>query len=365
MSDEPLPPPPVPADCDLRSFGFMPLDVQRLLTSEWWIKALEEQPEACGAAVNLWSTAWHQVPAASLPDNDTVLRRMSGVDRETWERVRARVMEPWRKCSDGLLYHPVVAEKALEAWEHKRTQSERGKRGNEARWGAKDRGRIAEGSPPDRTAIQDDRAPIAEGSHRDPQGSQRQERTGEDKTREDSAAHARASQPVNSEALAIIAEFDRALVAAHGENRARIAPQAADGVIAQRWVDQGLTAALLAPLFAARHQARAAAGQEPIGGLRYLEGAVRDLGSAPRPGPSTPPANGKRHPAAELDRRYAAWKAALEAAKARGDTKIPAPSSFGFRANIETGELSLLPGDMPELPPPKGAPAPEPTASAA
>jgi hypothetical protein len=39
----------------------------------------------------------------------------------------------WIKCADGLLYHPVVAEKALEAWAKKREQKSRTKAATEAR----------------------------------------------------------------------------------------------------------------------------------------------------------------------------------------------------------------------------------------
>jgi hypothetical protein len=38
LAPEPLTPP----DCDLRDFGFMPLDVRRLLTSETWIEAADD-----------------------------------------------------------------------------------------------------------------------------------------------------------------------------------------------------------------------------------------------------------------------------------------------------------------------------------
>lgn len=105
-------------DCDLRDFAFMPLDVVRLRDSD--LAALES-PEACWAAVLLWAASWHQVPAASIPDDDRVLANLAGYGRvvKEWQRVREGALRGWVKCSDGRLYHPVVAEKANEAWEGK------------------------------------------------------------------------------------------------------------------------------------------------------------------------------------------------------------------------------------------------------
>lgn len=96
----------------------MPLDVRRLRDSDM---ASLESPEACWAAVLLWSASWHQVPAASLPDDDRVLANLAGYGRvvKEWQRVREGALRGWVKCDDGRLYHPVVAEKALEAWDSK------------------------------------------------------------------------------------------------------------------------------------------------------------------------------------------------------------------------------------------------------
>ncbi len=119
-----LPDPKTPPDCDLRDFKFMPLDVARLRDSDL---ASDETPEACWAAVLLWSAAWHQVPAASVPDNDQWLAKQAGyVSRgrmsPEWPRVRAGAMRGFILCNDGRYYHPVVAEKAVEAWESKLDQ---------------------------------------------------------------------------------------------------------------------------------------------------------------------------------------------------------------------------------------------------
>ena len=112
------PAPLTPADCNLQDFPFMPLDVARLRDSDM---AAYQSPEACWAAVLLWAAAWHQVPAASLPDDDRFLAKAAGYGRvvKEWMNVRDGALHGWVKCADGRLYHPVVAEKANESWRAK------------------------------------------------------------------------------------------------------------------------------------------------------------------------------------------------------------------------------------------------------
>lgn len=96
----------------------MPLDVVRLRDSD--IAAISSGDEF-RCAVLLWCASWHQVPAASLPDDDIVLAQLAGYGRviKEWKKVREGSLRGWVKCSDGRLYHPVVAEKANEAWNRK------------------------------------------------------------------------------------------------------------------------------------------------------------------------------------------------------------------------------------------------------
>lgn len=116
------PAPLVPPEVDLRDFAFMPLDVARLRDSEL---AASESPEACWAAVLLWAASWHQVPAASVPNDDKWLAKAAGYGRvvKEWMRVKEGAMRGFVECSDGRLYHPVVAEKAADAWTGKLAQS--------------------------------------------------------------------------------------------------------------------------------------------------------------------------------------------------------------------------------------------------
>lgn len=127
-------PPLTPPSCDLRDFPFMPLDVARLRSSDL---AATASHQACWAAVLLWSAAWHQVPASSIPNDDRVQAQLAGYGRDLrgWAKVRADVLRSWVACSDGRLYHPVVAEKALEAWLEKLAARISSGQGNAKRWG--------------------------------------------------------------------------------------------------------------------------------------------------------------------------------------------------------------------------------------
>lgn len=123
-----LPAPPVPADLDLRDCQWMPLDVVRLRDSDL---AMVPDAEVFRVSVISWCVAWHQTPAASLPDDDAALARLLGFGRDIkgWRKVRSSGgLRGWIKHSDGRLYHPVVAAKALEAQEQKeRSERKRNK----------------------------------------------------------------------------------------------------------------------------------------------------------------------------------------------------------------------------------------------
>ena len=142
MSD--LPAPPVPADCDLSGFNFMPLDCVRLVQSDLTAISTGDEFKAAGV---LWCKSWANVPAGSLTDDDRVLSHAAALTMAKWKKVKAIAMHGWFKASDGLLYHPVVSQKAAEAWAHRQKQRDRARKGNEVRWGSpEDRQRIAEQS---------------------------------------------------------------------------------------------------------------------------------------------------------------------------------------------------------------------------
>ncbi|WP_322979148.1 DUF1376 domain-containing protein [Pseudomonas sp. C11] len=115
MTATDLPAPLVPADVDLRGLPFMPLDVNRLRDSDL---AIEASGDEFRAAVLLWCASWNQVPAGSLPNNDQAMAAYAGFGRDVkgWKKVAAGALRGFVECSDGRLYHPVVAEKAIDAW---------------------------------------------------------------------------------------------------------------------------------------------------------------------------------------------------------------------------------------------------------
>jgi len=139
VTEPSLPAPLTPVDCDLRDFPFIPLEIQRLRRSKAWLRC-KRNPALAFYLINLWTAAWHDVPAASLEDDDEVLADLAVCDPSKWDKVREDVLRGWIKCSDGRLYHPVVAEKVLEAWKAKQAQRAR----TEAARAAKEARRAAE-----------------------------------------------------------------------------------------------------------------------------------------------------------------------------------------------------------------------------
>jgi len=128
MTDQ-LAAPLVPAHVDLRGLPYLPLDVNRIRDSQLAISATGDEFRA---AVLLWCASWNQVPASSLPEDDMSLAAYAGYGRDVkgWKKARPGAMRGFVQCTDGRWYHPVVAEKALEAWEERKQY--RDKRENEA-----------------------------------------------------------------------------------------------------------------------------------------------------------------------------------------------------------------------------------------
>lgn len=114
MADQ-LPPPPVPADADLRHYDDMPLEVRRLRDSEF-AGVADAEVFRCGLLS--WCASWHQVPAGSLPNNDADLCRLVGLGRDlkTWRRIKTGALRGWMPFADGRLYHPVVSAKVIAGW---------------------------------------------------------------------------------------------------------------------------------------------------------------------------------------------------------------------------------------------------------
>ena len=116
-----VPLPLVTEEVDLRDFPFMPIDITRLFNSEFHARATDSEWRA---GMTLYLKSFHQVPSASIPDDDILLARLAefGRDVKGWGEVREMALHGWIKCADGRLYHPVVAEKSIAAWIGKQQQ---------------------------------------------------------------------------------------------------------------------------------------------------------------------------------------------------------------------------------------------------
>ena len=281
--DEGLPEPLVPAEVDLTGYGWMPLYGHRLFGSEFNARCSDA---AWRAGVTLWWAAWNQVPAASLPDDDVALCRLADLGRDVkgWRKIREDALHGFVKCSDGRLYHRVIAELALDAWDRRvreRARKERWRHGIE-------RSRNVSGTS-QMTMSETSRET---GVERPTDGDGTADRTGQDRTGQKEAAQqsptplprepapaqpARAAlrqenQPESPENR-LIAAFDEACRAAWPEAH-RAYPAATDGVIAGRLVEAGADPDLVASVASALLRRRAAKGKPCPSALAFVEGAV-------------------------------------------------------------------------------------------
>lgn len=119
MNTDNLPEPMVPAEVDLRGLEYMPLLGAKLFESDFNLEASDAEFRR---ALLLWWKAWNQQPAASLPNNERAQAKLAGFEDEKspgWKKVRDKVLHGFELCSDGRLYHPVLARQALIAWERR------------------------------------------------------------------------------------------------------------------------------------------------------------------------------------------------------------------------------------------------------
>lgn len=127
-----LPNPLVPSEVDLSDFPFIPLYIARLQKSRSWL-VCKRRPELAFYLFNLWCHAWHARPAASIEDDPDVLADAAMCPPKRWLKLKDDLLRGWVACSDGRLYHPVVAKLAIEAYTEKLAQRARTKAANEAR----------------------------------------------------------------------------------------------------------------------------------------------------------------------------------------------------------------------------------------
>lgn len=127
-----LPEPLVTAEVDLRDFAFTPMYRARLFGSAFHARVTDAEWRA---GVTLWLKSQDQAPSGSLPDDDIDLCRLAelGRDLKTWRKIRPGALRGWVKCSDGRLYHRVIAEIVTAQWKGKQAQRDRTEKARLAR----------------------------------------------------------------------------------------------------------------------------------------------------------------------------------------------------------------------------------------
>lgn len=177
-----LPEPMTPPDCDLRGMPYMPVDVVRLFDSDMYALSTGDEFKA---AFTLWGRAFLQVPAGSVPDDDRILAHLSGAGPR-WPKLKAMALRGWIKCSDGRLYHPVVAEKAATAWAARQAQRSRTVAARSAK-AAKNRSSQTCDNPPDPSATTSVTEPVASSATDDVTGSKLSKVKGREEKKEKEA----------------------------------------------------------------------------------------------------------------------------------------------------------------------------------
>jgi hypothetical protein len=263
--------PMTPADCDLRTLPYMPLDVVRLRDSGLSMTATGEEFRT---AVLLWCAAWHQVPAASLPDDDAALAQLAGFGRSVKEfkKVKTGALRGWVKCSDGRFYHPVVSEKANAAWAEriKYRERKRQQRTGTVRGQSRD---VPETSPGQ--GQRQDTGQTRDGVETTPL---REEKGREEKR---SSIAAAALSPRDKTDLIdrpheLIAAFHDAIERHYGRELRPAFAAGGDVDEARAWLAAGHDPARIVARIDAMVAASKAKGRKQPGSLRYFTGALND-----------------------------------------------------------------------------------------
>lgn len=101
-----LPAPLVPINADCRRFRGFPINPQHVRDDDFTLMSTGAEFRAHWL---LMAYAWHEVPAASLPDDDRHLARLLGYRIDKWLRIRPGALQDWVPCSDGRIYCRTLA----------------------------------------------------------------------------------------------------------------------------------------------------------------------------------------------------------------------------------------------------------------
>lgn len=110
-----LPPPPIPAECDLTGNTWFALPFETLRKWSPWRRGSDLMR---ARNVMLWGAGYSATPAGSLPDDDDELAEAAGfgMDTDAWLAAKAEILSPWQLHADGRWYCPLLTEIVLEAW---------------------------------------------------------------------------------------------------------------------------------------------------------------------------------------------------------------------------------------------------------
>ncbi|MGD9544966.1 DUF1376 domain-containing protein [Methylocystis sp.] len=291
------PEPLVWPEVDLRDFPYMPLDVVRLRDCDLSASATGEEFRA---AVLLWCASWHQIPAASLPDDDAVLSALAGYGRivKEWLKVKRGALRHWIKCSDGRLYHPTVAEKANEAWEAKKKQRDRTAAARTARLSSKHKNATTEDATAPVTSSVTETVTSSKGEGREKEG------------RIDSDNLPASQLTACARASSVELDLRKAIVDVYAAFGAGIPPETGHAAV---WLAQGFPPDLC--LSVVRSKMPSARDK----GLKWFDKAIAEAASikAPQPRPSQPPNDpndplfdlgGTKRRASQIRKYIASWR---------------------------------------------------------
>ena len=275
-----LPAPLVPADCDCTDLdGFM-LNVERLMASE--LVALSSH-EVVAAALFLWCRAWKQRPAASLPNDERVMAAFARLPLPRFRKLRDEVLRGFVLCSDGRLYHRVLAKEALRAFERK--AAFRRKRETDAdrlrKWRSSQTETPPETATETRVETQSETRFVAEGQGQG-QGQGQGKEIGDRRSLPQPRAPASARVD-DAQAETLIAAADRVIAEHFGRPRPR--RHRDDAAIARVWAARGIVPDRLAAILdaAVGRYAAGRPGDLPVS-LRLFETDV-DREEPPSPYP--------------------------------------------------------------------------------
>ena len=270
MSERVLPAPLLSAEIDIAKLDGFLLDTVRLLSSE--LVALSTGDEF-KAAVLLWCRAWKQTPACSLPNDDRILASFAMVPMHRWRKIKAMALRGFIECSDGRLYHRVLAADALRAWQALESRRDRTRAATEARIksmrvGRRDNRDDGRGGQRNETPSERNGEELLKESEQQPPHSLPR---ADARATASSSPQGRAAHPPAE----LIELFDR-LCREYWPESHRHLPAPTDLVTAENWLKSGADGSLIESVGRAVFGRRVAKGRPCPAAMGFLSGAIAD-----------------------------------------------------------------------------------------